>query len=78
MYKNDDGGDISIVAGNDYMGQQCEMLNEAYIEIEEAAARVEALCKWAGYPLSGLPQWEEYSDAWSNLQRVIGYWKSPD
>lgn len=63
---------------NGITDQQREMLNEAYIEVEEAAARVESLCKWAGFPLTGLPQWEEYSHAWGSLQMVLRYWKSPD
>lgn len=55
---------------------QQEMLTEASILIEETAAKVEALCKWAGFPLDGLPQWNEYNNSWGFLQTVLNYWRS--
>ena len=55
-----------------------EMLHEASILVEETAARVEVLCKWAGYPMKGLPQWEAYESAWSMLQTVLNFWKSDE
>lgn len=55
---------------------QREMLTEASILIENVALQVEDLCKWSGFPLVGLPQWEAYNIAWGSLQAVLDYWKS--
>ena len=67
-----------VIVPSEPAPQAKEMLHEASVLLENTAAQVEQLCKWAGYPMKGLPQWDAYETAWSMLQTVLDFWKSDE